>query len=278
MNLHDAHTLAALAQLDPAPRSGDGEPASLTPSEARRAAAELDRIVAVGPGTPGPPAGPVSRPTRRPYARRWLLAPLVVLLAGAAAVVPALTTSGDKAYATWSPLPVALTPVEGAVAARACLATLGQAADPRLGPMLAERRGGWTYVLIRPAARLQASCIMPTVEISATPAGDRRRWFGSSDEEIPDPVSDPEEVRVDTAATGSTQEGLFSYSEGAVGRDVADVTLTTPRGVTVKASIGNGRYAAWWPAGSNYLRSPEISGASDIDVTLTDGTTYRLPR
>lgn len=278
MNIHDSRTIAALTQLDPAPQRGDGEPASLTPPETRRAASALDQILAADPDASGHPPGPAHTSVRRRHSRKWLLAPLVALVAVTAVVVPVLTTGGDKAYASWSPLPVALSPAEGAVAAGACLANLGQVADPQVTPMLAERRGTWTYVLIRPTDEIQSSCIMPTAEITDSPAGDRRRWFGSTDEELSDPVRDVDEVRVDTAATGSTKEGLFSYSEGAVGRDVVDVTFTTPRGVTVKASVDNGRYAAWWPAGSNDLRSPEISGAPDIDVTLTDGTTYRLPR
>jgi hypothetical protein len=203
---------------------------------------------------------------------------VVAVLGAAAVVVPVLTSAGDKAYASWSPQPVPLAPIESAAAAEACLAAVHRQAAPPVTPVLAERRGGWTYVLLRPAEDVSTSCLMPTDEIGRSPAADHRRWFWSDDEEVPGPVRDPEGIRVDSAATGTTEEGLFSYSEGAVGDDVVDVTVTTPRGVTVTASVANGRYAAWWPAGQNRLRSPEISRAPEIDVTLADGTTYRMPR
>lgn len=84
---------------------------------------------------------------------------MVAVAAGAAVVVPVLTTGGDKAYASWSPLPV---------------------------------------VLSRPT----------------------------------DLIGVAHRVRHLLIGTGSTKEGLFSYSEGAVGRDVVDITFTTPPGAS----------------------------------------------
>ena len=269
----DARTTAALRDLDPAGTTAP--PSTLTPSEARRAAGTLAHILATDPGSaPRPEPAPTYR---RRHARSRVLGVLGALVA-VAVVVPLLTTVGDKAYASWSPIPVALSPVEGAAAAEACLGSLGQTADPGVAPLLAERRGGWTYVLVQPTAQSESSCIMPTAEITGGSRGDRRRWYSNTGEQLSEPAPDPDELRVLVATVGSTREGLFSYSEGQVGRDVADVTFTTPRGVHVQASVAGGRYAVWWPAGKNYLRSPEISGAPDIDVTLADGTTYRRPR
>ena len=269
----DARTAAALRDLDPAGTTA-GAPPTLTPSEAHRAAGTLAHILATDPGSAPAPA---PARLRRRHARVRVLAVLGALVAAAVAV-PLLTTVGDRAYASWSPTPVALSPVEGAAAAEACLGSLGQTADPGVAPLLAERRGGWTYVLVQPTERSESSCIMPTAEITRGLRGDRRRWFSNTGEQLSEPAPGPGELRVLVATVGSTREGLFSYSEGQVGRDVADVSFTTPRGVHVQASVAGGRYAVWWPAGKNDLRSPEISGAPDIDVTLADGTTYRRPR
>ena len=275
MTLDDTRTLAALRQLDPAPRDPDGSPTSLTAAESAAATATLARVLATDPQAAAAHHRPRPATGRRRHRTRWVLAGLVT---AAAVALPVLTNGGDQAYASWSPLPVALTPADGAAAARACLADLGQQTGAPVTPLLAERRGRWTYVLVRPGPEAQTSCLMPTAEITDDPGPGRRRWFGSSDAEVSPPASEPDEVRVDTTAVGSTKEGLFSFSEGAVGRDVVGLTFTTPRGVTVQASLANGRFAVWWPAGRNDIRSPEISEASDIDVTLADGTTYRLPR
>ena len=274
----DAQTTTLLRQLDPAPRNSSDDPRSLAPSEARRAAVTLEQILATDPAAGGPQREPAPTSVRRRHPRRWVLAPLAALAVAAAVVAPTLTIGGDEAYASWSPVPVALSPAESAAAARACLDSLDQTADPRVKPLLAERRGAWTYVLIQPTAGVESSCIMPTAEVTGGVAEERRRWFGSTGEQLSEPAISPEELRVHVAATGSTEEGLFSYSEGEVGRDVVGVTFTTPRGVTVEASVANGRYAAWWPAGKNHLRSPEVSKAPDIDVALDDGTSYRHPR
>ena len=271
----DARTTAALRDLDPAGATTPAH-ATLTPPEVRRAADTLAHILATDPGG-GPRPEPAPTRLRQRRSRGRVLVALGALVA-AAVVVPFLTTVGDEAYASWSPTPVALSPVEGAAAADACLGSLGQTAEPGVAPLLAERRGGWTYVLVQPTARSESSCIMPTAEITGGSSRDRRRWYSNTGEQVSEPAPDPDELRVLVATVASTREGLFSYSEGQVGRDVADVAFTTPRGVHVQASVAGGRYAVWWPAGKNDLRSPEISGAPDIDITLADGTTYRRPR
>jgi len=279
MNVLDSLTTAALRDLDPARGVSTGGPAALAPQDARRAAATLEQILATDPdpGVARPQLEPAPTPVRR-HSRRWVLASVAALVAAAAVVVPALTLRGDRAYASWSPLPVALSPAESAAAAQACLDSLDQVADPRVEPLLAERRGAWTYVLLQPTAEVESSCLIPTAEIAEGPAADLRRWYSNTGESPSEPAPGPDELRVLVATIGSTEEGLFSYSEGQVGREVADVIFTTPRGVTVQASVANGRYAVWWPAGKNDLRNPEISGAPDIDITLEDGTTYRQPR
>lgn len=72
---------------------------------------------------------------------------------------------------------------------------------------------------------------------------------------------------------------LASLVDGAVGADVAAVTIRAS-GRLVKATVRDGRFAAWWP-GKGFAdgpSQPSSGGGPRLnlrhDVTLTDGTTY----
>ncbi len=79
-------------------------------------------------------------------------------------------------------------------------------------------------------------------------------------------------AREDTYGVGSVNGETFVYAEGRAGADVADIEVTTPGGLEVEASIDNGRWAVWWPAGDDSPDHPEMSGAPTYEVTLRDGT------
>ena len=76
----------------------------------------------------------------------------------------------------------------------------------------------------------------------------------------------------------------FSITDGAVGKEVKGVTIHAGAH-TVKASVQNGWYAAWWP-GHAVRGGPVQPSPSDkepiafepiltYDLTLTDGTVIR---
>lgn len=289
-HLFDPGTSAALRQLDPAGRADDGRAAALTPHERGRADATFERIVSSDPvaarastsslsgiSTARPPSGTARWP-RRP--RRWWPVWIGVVAVAAALAVPGLVPgvlpNRDVAYASWTPKPVRLTPTESAAAVAACLQAHGLRHEPAAEPLIAERRGEWTYVLIPLSGDLEASCIMST---DATTDGTRPRdgvWLGGAGDQPPLKAGARHLYRT-VSGIGGTGEGLLSFTEGVAGRDVVGVTITTPRGMTVVASVDNGRYAAWWPAGENKLTNPEISGAATFELTLRDGTTSREP-
>lgn len=262
--LFDPTTDAALRGLDPAPvRSAD----ELSAAERAAAAATLTRVVASDPAAPS--RHDVKPPHRH---RRWLLAPVI-----AAATVIALALGiglpNTQAYADWSATPSPLSAAQATAAMATCtdrlerLDGLQLSGPPRL--LLGEARGGWTYVLFMPSSRSEATCLLPHDQ----DPDDTRRW-GSFNSEIPDdPAPRPNEVQEWSYAVGGTKEGLFIWTEGAVGSDIAAVTITTPIGDKVIASVANGRYAAWWPAGKNKLDNPQTMGGIGIDATLRDGTT-----
>lgn len=94
---------------------------------------------------------------------------------------------------------------------------------------------------------------------------------------------DPDLVarRLDLAAawprlSATDQEALALVAwDGLSTAEAATVLDISAR--TVTASVANGRFAAWWPAGKDRIDNPEISGAVILDATLRDGTTIRVP-
>lgn len=288
--LLDTTTTAALRQLDPAGRSPEGRPLPLTPAERDRADATLQRIVSADAAT-GPAAAHASsnspHRSRRAAAaaaasraprrtRQRLLLGLGATAVAAALAVPGLVPGQDVAYASWTPLPAPLSTAASAAAVNACLTAHHQAGPASAEPLIAERRGGWTYVLIPLTKNEEASCIMPTDALRPGQPLRDGQWFGGSGDHPPLKPS-PRHLYQLVAGVGGTNEGLLSYTEGEVGRDVVGVTITTPRGVNVVASVDNGRYAAWWPAGKDRITNPEISEAALFELTLRDGTTSREP-
>lgn len=263
----DPRTTQALRDLDPAvtPTGFDG----LSPAEQQRAEATLARILSTAPDTaPARPTASRVSSSRRRLRRRLVLVPVGLAAAASAVVVPLVLTSGP-AYASWSATPQVLTPVETRVAADDCARRHDTQARSG-GSQLAERRGEWTYVLVDTVAG-PASCLVPDDLAGRTDV--RGGWFGSLDAEgdVPTPAAD--ELVELTSALGTTDEGLFSWTEGVVGADVVAVAVTRPGGEVVQASVADGRYAAWWPAGADDPSNPEVSQGHVITYTLRDGST-----
>lgn len=270
---HDADlTTTALRDLDPAAAT------DLTATERIRAEATFARIVATPPEALGE-----RTPSRRRSRRRRLLVP--VGLAGAAALaIPAGLIGGGSAFGSWTPEPRPLPAAAAQDAAAACRALLG-VPDGGGAVEIAERRGGWAFVLFTGPAE-EGSCLMPEDVVDADdPAAHRGDGFFGSYTTDPPPLSDGPPaggIEEDTSMTGSIPSGSpwpfsrddwFSWVEGFVGRDVVAVTVHPPVGPDVEASVVDGRYAAWWPAGKAIGDNPGLGGAFSYTLTLADGTT-----
>lgn len=240
----DDTTTTALRDLDSARESG------LSDAERERAEAAFARIVAT----------PVDlAPARRPRRVRLLAG---AALAGAGiATLPALLLGGGDAFGSWTPTPEPLSASAASAAEARCRASIG-VPDPTARIALAERRGEWTYVLLA-GPRGEAICLMHD---------DGDSIFGSS---TPDPPPPPTLARdgldESTSATSATDEGMYSYTEGFVGRDVTGVTVHVSTGLDIQASIADGRFAAWWPSVEQSSRRPEGESWS-FTVHLADGT------
>ena len=277
MNKHtfDTMTTAALRDLDPAPTTVP------TDEELERADATFVRILAT-PSHAQVRAEP-GRPRRR---RSRLLVPLG-LVGAAGATVPALLLGGGSAFASWTPKPEPLRAAAVSEAAATCRASL---AVPDQGErvVIAERRGGWTYVLIAgPTA--EGTCLMPDDLVGNRDPADHKEkgFFGTYDTE---PVEAPTLARDSIVEAGSmqgsvrtpgalpftTDDGWFSWVEGYVGSDVTGVTVHPPVGPDVEASVANGRFAAWWPSDQPSSENLEVMEAWTYTVTLADGTTRQV--
>ena len=257
---------AALRGLDPAPET------VLTEAERERADATFARILA----TPGDAPGPVEpdRPRRR---RSRLLVP--VSLAGAAgAAGAALLLGGGSAYASWTPTPEPLGAKSASSAAVTCRAALEMPAKTER-VLIAERRGKWTYVLIA-GPKGEGTCLMPNDLVGQDRSDHEGDFFGQGPDTAEVSTLPRGGIDETTSMQGATHQGWFNrewftWVQGYVGSDVTGVTVHTPSGLDIKASVHGGRFAAWWPAGEINADNPEMSRAWTYTVTLADGSTRR---
>ncbi len=121
---------------------------------------------------------------------------------------------------------------------------------------------------------LQGSCLMPDALV-ADPRPGEGGFFGSlgGADESAGPAPARDVARQDTYGVGSVGGHAFVYAEGRAGADVTRIAVTTPTGRHVTASLEDGRWAAWWPAGDDRMDNPEITGAPTYEVTRRDGST-----
>lgn len=238
----------ALSSLDAA------EP--VTADQMRTANAALDRIVTTEFSTPRPPR------------RRALIATAagVAIVGGTIALWP---TAGGTAYASWTPVPTALTESELKVIGPECRDALG--GGPLFGPgdaelVLSERRGEYAMLLYRTIGPdMAGACLAHNA-----PGSD------DVDDVVAGAASATGPGRV---VTGDrfTQGAIMDFidaavTEGAVGENVAAVTVHAGE-FTAEASVRDGRYVVWWPGRAFApLESGDANPIITYDLTLKNGT------
>lgn len=276
MNKHtvDTMTAAALRDLDPAPAT------VLTAEERERADATFARILAT------PSHDQVLEVRDRPRRRRSRVLVPLGLVGAAGAAVPALLLGGGSAFASWTPTPEPLTGAAAAEAATACRAALAMP-DQGERVVIAERRGGWTYVLLA-GPDSEAACLMPEGLVDQQdPAAHTSEGFMGHHFSDPPEASTPAPGGITaTGGVGSVptnglwhfgdDEEWVTYVEGYVGNSVTGVTVHTPIGTDVEASVANGRFAGWWPSAKASSKNPEVMGAWTYTVHLSDGSTRQV--
>lgn len=251
----------ALRSLDAAPET------SLNEAERQHADDTFTRIVTSPTTVP-----PAKEPTW--LRRRWRRLVPLGALAAAGTTAAALAFGGGSAFASWTATPEPLTSTKTVKAADTCRAKLDMP-DSDNQTLLAERRGGWTYVFISGPVG-EATCLMRNAVAGQDPEG--HEIFADLAEPTPMATVKPREiVEIGSTAVG-TDEGWFrkgwlTWTYGYAGNDVKSVTVRTPLGTDVEATVKNGRFAAWWPSERPSSKNPEVMGAWHFTVTLNDGST-----
>lgn len=266
--------------LDTTLRSLDAAPTRLTHDQLDRKAALLATIL----GEPVPVVDLAA--VRRRRAGRWVRA--LIPAAAAAAVVGMLILPGSpgapRAYASWTPEP---RPVVGDALTRsskACRAAMadterrGGEVPPELRPdvraetartVVAEQRGDFLFVALATDTGATAQCFLS--------ADDPGRVYGTTGSaptaSTPPPVVlAADRIEAEGGGLASGPDGSYAFAQGRVGDDVLAVTLRVD-GATIRATVGDGWFAAWWPAPA--ASGPSPSPIIAYDLTLTNGVVVK---
>ena len=278
---------AQLRRYDAAPK------APLTPAESARAEDLLTRII----DTPRPETL-VHRRVRRPLTLSLAGVAAAAAVAGAVVATQALGhgDSGARSQpgahqetvvvtaaqlATWTPVPTHPATTSPAVkqAASACLQGAKGAADPRISDV--DQRGD-------------------DLSLMATDPVSGQRWWcfgtpiGTLDRTFIDAPGHPLVGGPPAKGTVSVQQLLGSGGSGGragsfligqafgqVGAGVTSVTLTTAAGEKITATVQDGLWSLWWPAGSfGSSTDQKILGETIDKATITwttaDGTSHAV--
>lgn len=266
MNRND-DVVATLRTLDPADRHVD-------PTTAR-ARADLQAILATDPTPhgrqlPSSPSTAADRPRRpvRTVRRVVLAAGMVAAVTAGLVVLPSLT-GGDHAFATWTATPAGMSAQEQAEAVTDCrgqthagdYATALRSADP----VVAERRGVWTTVVLAGADGFSAMCITDSTAGLFTSG-----MIGSIGTPADYAAPKPRELVATDLGTGTMSAGDISLIAGAAGSDVVGVVYRSRTHGDVTATVNGGHFALWFPG--DELMNASNDGV-ELDVTYRDGTT-----
>ncbi|WP_327723449.1 hypothetical protein [Streptomyces europaeiscabiei] len=257
---HDT-LLSRLAPLDAAPRT---EP---TATETDREETLLRTILA----DTGTTCASVRPATRAPLVRRVsftlagaLAAGLAVLTAtGGLSGLPGLGSRGPLSsaeLATWTGTPRSLDSAgaEGSAAEEECLKATEQYGSGPAVVSNADIRGDVASMVVS-RGRGVMYCL-------AGLDGGGGSMMGISP--VPDLPADG--IELDTSGAQGAGDSLLNYIVGFVGSNVEKV-IVRDSGHTVRATVQDGRWTAWWPGGDYYAR---LTGT--ITLTFTDGATRTI--
>lgn len=242
-----------------------------------RARADLRRILATPP-TPPSTARPPGRAPRQdrpaapaPTARRLALAAGAVAAVTAGVVAAPSLTGGDRAFATWTADPDAMTAQQRAGAAAGCRSAQGEGAaadhadDLRAAePAVAERRGTWTTVILAGTDGFSALCI--TDDSAGRFA---RGMLGSVGTAAGETLPTARGLVASTLGTGTMSAGDISLAAGTAGPDVVGVVYASPVHGDVAATVSQGHFALWMP-GDDLEHAP--TDGVEVRVTYRDGS------
>lgn len=242
-----------------------------------RARTDLERILATDPAewpserpSPLSPSHDTRRAKPRRAARNVALAGATLVAVTAGVIALPATSGGDTAFATWTPDPDAIPALGRPEAAEDCRQALqdGAGSDQLSSaePVIAERRGVWTTVVLAGPDGFSAMCV--TDESKAFWQRGMIGYLGSARAGQTGPG--PRELKANALGDGIIDNEPLSLAAGAAGEDIAAVAYLSPAHGEVTASVAGGHFALWLPG-------DELKGASSagvgLRVTYRDGTT-----
>jgi hypothetical protein len=182
-----------------------------------------------------------------PRRRRIRKLPVIGALGatGTAAAIAALVTVGSSvtpAFAGWQATPTAPAPGQLAQAAQVCGQDLGS-------PLLIDSRGPYT-------ASIYADSTTSNVCLS----GNGVSMSSSSTSQAPASVA-AGQIQSSGGGTRDSAGDALTLIDGRTGAGVIAVTIERSDGSSVRATVANGWYLAWWP-GTVAAKTAEVTTAS----------------
>jgi len=122
-----------------------------------------------------------------------------------------------------------------------CAASLGNAFNAQPELLLADARGGGRLMLLYGGARGDTAECLAKVDSDGTAAVDSAGISSGGG-----PAAGPLEVFPSSGGSASGEDS-WSYLHCRVGSEIGRVVIELADGTGITASIGGGRFAAWWP-------------------------------
>jgi len=268
--IHDINT--ALRSLDAADHHVDS-------ANARRARTDLQSILATDP-SPDPLQQPwsssadrVARPrsAARTTRRVALAGGMLAAVTAGLVVLPALT-GGDQAFASWTRAPHGMSAQESTDAAAGCRQMQEDGAGAEYAdalssaePVIAERRGVWTTVVLAGTDGFSAMCITDnSTHLFA------KDMIGSVGTPTGYAAPGPRALTATDLGVGTMSAGDLSMVAGTAGSDIVGVVYHSRTQGDVSATVSQGRFALWLPG--DELKDASSNGV-EVEVTYRDGRT-----
>jgi len=270
--------MTRLGEITTALRTLDAADQHVDPASPR-SRSDLHRILSTDP-MPDPLRQPCAlaadragRPGRAARSARQAALAGVALAAVTAGVVamPSLT-GGDQAFASWTATPEGLTEQERTEAAAGCRRAQQHGAGAEYAndfsstrPVIAERRGVWTTVVLAGPAGFSAMCISDDSTHLFT-----KDMIGSIGRPTVHAADGPRELTATSLGTGTMNAGDLSLAAGTAGSEIAAVVYRSSTRGEVAATVSGGHFALWLPG--DELTDASSNGV-ELDVTYRDGST-----
>lgn len=239
-------------------------------SSSTRARSDLQRILAADLSSDA--ATPRPR-TRRRTVRRVAISGAAVAATTAGFLLLPSVTGGDHAFASWQPVPQAMSVHDRAEAATSCKNNQKDAAGSEYATALrnsrtaiSDRRGAWTTVVLTGTDGFSALCI--TDDSTHLFARDMTGSIGKPTNYVP---NGPRTVAATNLGMATMSAGNLSLASGTTGSDVVAVSYSSKIHGKVSATVGQGHFALWFPG--DELKNASRTHPVNVEVTYRNGTT-----